>query len=435
MATKIQKIDPGIARYTFQELLSPEGENDMPAREAYEARKMYKDVPYFADLPSPLPSLYKKLYFGRVDTFQNGILIKCDSSLLKQINTTGQNVFVLNFVADAFADLRDHLQRVADHGLLNSNSFYTQLTPMNGLERMQDRFPKFYRVWSGAVGAQINSDSYTKRKVVDFRTYVRALLSYMEARLLPLPLTTTGLVVSNASTPMMSGLAIELAAEDYAVDKPKVKNYILDPNFRYFVRAARKYGFYVDRNGPWKLVADPLSAPMLAYLDAYGVTKETFFSTYYDRTYTLDYEDLHMSLMKMYNQFVIENPRVVIKSFATVGCPSGERVEKKVRRQVNPADLHKMGEIYWLDLYFKIRIIETNVKFTSYHDKFQTMIDVYRAVGLEKALKFINNEIKPYLYSLQLEKSPLTKSSEPVRIGSVSDRPTAVVGMGGGSSY
>ena len=426
---------PNVSRYTFQEITAPEGENAMPPREAYAARKMYKDVPYFIDLPNPLRSLYEKLYFGRVDTFQNGILIKCDSSLLKQINSRGDSVFALNFVADAFTDLRDHMRRVGDHGLLNAESFYYNLSPMNGLERMQNRFTKFYKLWSDVMGAQINSDAHKRQKVVDFRTYVEAVLSYMAARLLALPLTTTGFVVSNASTPMMSGISIEMAATDYAVDRPKVKNYILDPNFRYFVRAARKYGFYVDRNGPWKLVADPFSSPMLAYMSAYDVTKDTFFSTYYDRTWTLDYDHLQKSLKAMYNQFVVEHPTVVIKSFGTVGCPGGEVIEKKVRRRVTDQMIAELGDIYWLDLYFRIRALETNTKFTNYSERFQTMTDVYRAVGREKAVKFINNEIKPYLYNLEVDKTSLTKTSGPVRIGSVSEGTTAVTGMRQGSSY
>jgi len=426
---------PNVSRYTFQEITAPEGENAMPSREAYDARKMYKDVPYFIGLPSPLRSLYEKLYFGRVDTFQNGILIKCDSSLLKQISSRGDSVFALNFVADAFTDLRDHMRRLADHGLLNEASFYCKLSPMNGLERTQNRFTKFYKLWSDAMGAQISSDAHKRQKVVDFRTYVDALVSYMEARLLALPLTTTGFVVSNASTPMMSGISIEMAATNYAVDKPKVKNYILDPNFRYFVRAARKHGFYVDRNGPWKLVADPFSSPMLEYMSAYDVTKDTFFSTYYDRTWTLDYDHLQKSLKAMYNQFVVEHPTVVIKSFGTVGCLSGEVIEKKVRRQVTDQMIDELGDIYWLDLYFRIRALETNTKFTNYSERFQTMTDVYRAVGREKAVKFINNEIKPYLYNLEVDKTPLTKTPGPVRIGSVSEGPTVVTGMRRGSSY
>tara|TARA_R110000824_G_scaffold64838_2_gene169297 strand:+ start:1057 stop:2382 length:1326 start_codon:yes stop_codon:yes gene_type:complete len=427
-----------LGQYTMGQLASPAGANGLPAAAAYDARKMYKDVPYFLDLPDPIRSLYEKLYFGRVDTFQNGIMTKCNTAGLKQISTSGQSVFALDFVADAFDDLKTHIQRVADHGLINSDSFYYQLNPLNGLERMQNRFGKIHQLWYEVLNTQINSNSSTKARVTNFESFVSALLNFMKRGLLDLPLTMTGIVVSNTSSPMISGLSLELAQENYSADQNKVRNFIFDNNFRYFVRAARKYGFYVDRNGPWKITADPFSGPMLEYMAAYGVTEDTFFSTYYDRTYSLDYEYLQTTLLKLYNQFVEDNPRVILQQ-ATSPSPSclNALVEQTVyRKRVDAQDLQALGEIYWLDLYFKLRAQETGVKFTDYDERFRTMTDVYRSVGLDKAVRYINNEIKPYLYNLQINTLPLTEAHEPVRIGTVSDRPTVVVGASdGGSSY
>ena len=427
-----------LRQYTMGQVASPAGTNGLPSREAYESRKQYKDVPYFLDLPEPIRSLYEKLYFGRVDNFQNGIMIKCNSAGLKQVPTTGQSVFALDFVADAFDDLKTHIQRVADHGLINSDSFYYQLTPLNGLERMQNRFGRIHQRWYDILSAYINSNSSTKARVTNFESFVVALLDFMKRGLLDLPLTMTGIVVSNTSSPMVSGLSLELSQENYSIDQNKVRNFIFDNNFRYFVRAARKYGFYVDRNGPWKITADPFSGPMLEYMATYGATEDTFFSTYYDRTYSLDYDYLQTTLLKLYNQFVTENPRVVLQRPASQSpsCPGALSVETVYRKRVDAQDLQALGEIYWLDLYFKLRAQETGVKFTDYDEKFRTMTDIYRSVGLDKAVRYINNEIKPYLYNLQINTLPLTEASGPVRIGTVNDRSTIVVGTsGGGSSY
>jgi len=428
------------------ELASPPGVNGLDALDAYRARKLYQDADYFLDLPAPLRSLYEKLYFGRVDAFQNGILVKCSTAGLKQVTTKGLNVFALDFVVDAFEDLRTHIQRVADHGFINADSFYYDLNPLNGLERIQPRLTKAHQKWHDTMNRYINSNSNTKKKVTDFRSYVVALLNFMERGIQDLPLTTTGIVVSNASSPMISGLSLELAKENYSVDQKKVRSFIFDNNFRYFVRAARKYGFYVDRNGPWKITADPFSGPMLDYMAAYGVTRDTFFSTYYDRTYTLDYDNLRTTLKKMYNQFVTQNPRLVLESVGgAIGasCPNALQVETKYRKKVSDQDINNMGDIYWLELYFKLRAQECNIKFTNYEEKFRTMTDIYRSypqaaaagqsgtVGRHKAIMFINNEIKPYLYNLQINKLPLTTVEESIRIGSVSDRPTVVVGVDG----
>jgi len=442
MAYTFRPAPVDLSQYTLSSIASPRGANTLGAQAAYESRKMYKEVPYFLNLPNPIRSLYDKLYFGRVDRYQNGILIKCDTELLKQVRTEGENVFVLNFVADAFEDLRDHLKRVGDHGLINTDSFYYELNPVGGLERMQNRFPVFYKTWNARLSARINSTTKGKMRVVDFPSYVEALLQYMDSGVTQMPITTTGIVVSNFSTPMIGGLSLELAGVNYSIDKPKVREYVFDSNFRYFVRAARKYGFYVDRNGPWKLTADVFSTPMLEYMLPYGVTKETFFDTYYNRTYTLDLDNLKRNLKDMYNQFVTDYPRVTIRSRGTVACPSGELVEKKLRRTASAEELEELGEVYWLDLYFKLRAKEAQVGFTQYRQKFTTVVELYKSLGVESALRYINNEIKPYLYSLKVGKIPLTKASGPIRIGTVSDAPTIVAaaqdvapGGSGGSSY
>ena len=430
--------EANLSHYDMIDIVNPGGANGLPAQGAYRTRKMYKEVPYFLDLPAPLRSLYEKLYFGRVDRHQNGILVKCDTAGLKQVTTERQNVFVLNFVADAFADLNAHIQRVADHGYINTDSFYYKLTPLNGLERMNSRLSLVHRRWHANISQYINSNSYTKKKVTNFQSYVLTLLNFMKKGLHTLPLTTSGIVVSNRSSPMISGLSLELAEENYSVDQKKVRSFILDDNFRYFVRAARKYGFYVDRNGPWKITADPFSPPMLDYMLAYGVTEEAFFSTYYDRTYTLDLDHLKTALRAMYNEFVLHNPRVAVEAdrgpSATAYCPGAVKTKTQYRERVTEQQLNDLGDLYWLELYFKLRLRESGLTLTVGEDKFRTMRDIYRSVGLQKATQYVNNEVKPYLYNVEINKLPLTTGAKPVRIGSVSDRPTVVVGYGNGNS-
>ena len=615
----------GLLPYSLGDIANPLGTNDLPAHRLFEERQMYKDVPYFMGLPDLMDSWYDKLYFGRVDRIQNGIILKKDPNHLKEIPSEKGNIFALNFVADAFEALKRYMRAWGDAGKITTISLYYDLTAVSALENPYRNLDALRRIWSKALAARIVDNPERDKKTLDFKSYVRELLSYMKAGSNRRPLTVTGYMVSNFSTPMNTGLSIQLALENYGTDATKLNKYILDPNFRFFVKAARKFGFYVDRNAPWRIIADPFSTPMLQRMAPYlqpasfgnasspvsgdiggahaaaalfmatnpswatgdtagpsaahaayaasvlgtgatpvgaapvsvtavsgapamategsfggppcslgscaagpdplcgdtataagggfninqiplgGVhvplgsttaaqlalaaaanvgtavgaaaagassfaapvqfaspgasppgasTPSTpadlaavaakFFHHYYRRTYSLEwgYEGQHpnypyglqLTLKKMYTDFITEYPRVKTTTSATVRCPQttiGDRVETiSSRKPVTNYDLVNYGDMYWLDLYFKIRLHEAGIKFSNYDQHLRTVREIYKfpnahatAFGSRPhaALRYINNEIKPYLYNLRVGAKSLTRGLGPVRIGSVKD--------------
>ena len=165
----------------------------------------------------------------------------------------------------------------------------------------------------------------------------------------------------------------------------------------------------------------------------------TFFHHYYMRTYNLEWGlattipnypyGLQATLKKMYNDFVEEYPRVKTTTTSTVRCRQrnvADRVKTTVmRKAVTDQDLMDYGNMYWLDLYFKIRLHESGVRFENYDHHVRTFRQIYRlpgqSGGIPSALRYINNEIKPYLYNLKVGAKSLTPDAGPVRIGSVKD--------------
>jgi hypothetical protein len=535
----------GLLSYPLDDIKNPLGENNLPARQLFEERQMYKETPYFMGLPEPMDSWYDKLYFGRVDRIQNGIILRKDQNNLKEIRSKKGNIFVLNFVADAFEGLKRYMRAWGDAGQITTTSLYYDLTPVSALENPYGNLDALRDIWATALADRITSNKARDKKTLDFKCYVKELLSYMKAGINRRPLTVTGYMVSTFSSPMNSGLSIQLALENYGTDAPKLNKYILDPNFRFFVRAARKFGFYVDRNAPWRIIADPFSTPMLQRMAPYlepepittgeqlstavrglqgggsgatsnsgggtaggggsggltfgaggsggtsgggssliggtggallgsmstgysgttsyagplgmvaptgpggaGITvpstsvlspADKFFHHYYRRTYTLEWGydgqypqypyGLQLTLKKMYNDFVTKYPRVKTTTSATVRCPQrniGDRVTTtRTRKPVTDADLASYGDMYWLDLYFKIRLQETGVKFSNYDSRLRTLQQIYKRKvvmpSVEDSLRYINNEIKPYLYNLRVGAKSLTREAGPVRIGSVKD--------------
>jgi len=232
----------------------PLGNNGAGALENYIQRKKYKDVPYFLLLPQPLDSWYDKNYFGRVDPVQNGIVVKKGGdfgSLLRQVKTTRGDVFVLNFVELAFRELKQHMATaVAAGAVANEGSFYSDVSPSAGFYDYDKDAQDFKEVLRRSYSVRLKKNPVKFKKVVDFKSYVEYLLDFYDTKQAPGPITLSGYTVSPLSTPLMSGMVIDLVPEDFSKDIIKVTKYMKDPNFRYFARAARKYGFYIDRNAP-----------------------------------------------------------------------------------------------------------------------------------------------------------------------------------------
>jgi hypothetical protein len=91
----------------------------------------------------------------------------------------------------------------------------------------------------------------------------------------------------------------------------KFAGLITDESYDLFAAAALRYGFVVDKNAPWRLVADISSPPMEKYLAQYGVKNlEELFDAYYTPAYLTDLEQMRQYLKTMYKSFIVANPNV-----------------------------------------------------------------------------------------------------------------------------
>ena len=72
----------------------------------------------------------------------------------------------------------------------------------------------------------------------------------------------------------------------FTIPRWNKRDFIEDPKYRYFTKKAARYGFYIDVNYPWRIIADITSVEMQRYMRYYGVnenenTSSDFFEKYY----------------------------------------------------------------------------------------------------------------------------------------------------------
>jgi hypothetical protein len=420
----------------------PMGRNGAPLKINFFQRQKYRNANYFDissnPLPTPLDMLYDKVFYGKVDRFQNVIIPKQDSSLLKHASTK-ENVVAFNFVADAFFLLKRNLKIAGDSGgieTIQTNLF--QIEASRGWRNQTSTYTAFFNDY--CVMFQTDYlDNLSKKdynNIITFSDYVGAFMNFLLTGDIPSrPITLTAYVLSPLASPVhLSGLGIEIDRLGYGDDLMKYTAYLQDVNFSYYVKAARKFGFYVDRNGPWRLMADPLSPPMVQLRSTYPNSNEDFFDTYYDRTYTLDIDLLKENLLATYNNFALGNPRVIEADIGTVACPTTRFKEIATREQVSLEYINNLGNEFWFNVYLRIRMWESSVLYKNASVLVKEAAKIARVYGDDRGVIYINNLFKPYLYDERIFNT-LTRQTGTVTVGSVLDGSTVVVGSGGSSTY
>jgi len=444
---------PEIADYLYntqehmfaEENAFPFGRNEQSVVKNYYERQKYRYGTYFKNLPKPIDTLYDKVYYGKVDRFQNTIVPKKQSAYIKQVSYE-QNVFAFDFVADAFFKLQRNLKIAGDSGGIETEqSVLYDIQPQRAWFNYERPYVAFLDPLFRMYNTYLQSlDKKDFNKIITFEDYLSTLMNFLRTGQYQRPISLTEYVLSRATSPNVSGLVIEISQDSYSDDANKFQKYFLDPNFSYFVRAARKFGFYVDKNGPWRLVADVFSPPMLEDLlvadRITGDIERNFFDTYYTRTYTLDLPYLQQRLLVEFNNFAETNHiiRESVAGLSYLGAGNGgvgnvacgpAHTNIIGYRSPQPAEIiDSLGDPYWLDFYFNLRMIESGVHYTNSSFLIDESVRVSSAYDYNRALIYINNLFKPYLYDERLFKKRLTGESATVRIGSVVDGPRAIVG-------
>ncbi len=213
----------------------------------------------------------EKLLYGRVDRNYVPIIVSRGVTPAAVFSSTADApVSAHPFVAEAFRDLRTQAQKALTLGQLNTAgdvSFLASLLPVRG---HQDHYKLYSQhINSIMIGAKSawNKDNV---KFSNFDEFIVSFLPAIEKLTATLPYTLPAFIKHRICPITVSGLAIEISADDSSKDADKVARFLNDPNWPYYVNLCRSYGFSIDKNVPWRLVADIATSEMLEYAKKYG---------------------------------------------------------------------------------------------------------------------------------------------------------------------
>jgi len=420
--------------YTPEDLQNPTGNNGLSSFALYFQRLMYKEAIYPSDVKVPLDTWYEKQYFGRVDRIQNTIIPAFSN--LEPLRTVGrQNQFALNFVVAAFEELAAHMRTATILGVLRTEGANEKIYDMKAYQAYNDPT----RIYSDYTQQLYNSylaglTLDESNKITNFNAFIRSWFGYLNEVAAFIPVTKTSYLLTDACNSFISGLSVSIDLGPAQDDEYKYDNWISDPNFEFYIKAAKKFGLIVNKNTPWVLTADLFSDAAKKYFSRFYVqslnsfvTEDNFFDVYYDKTYLTDISDLKHLTVSAYKTFTENNPlyqeRVLSRKCGTFKVLNIDR--KKLPTNVDITLTDKL----LVDLYLSLRSKEAKDPVKNVTKLRKELASIYRTrpdqnlTAVQNVAKYINTIYRDYIYQpdyLSLNEDALNTLDNRVRTGNIS---------------
>jgi len=259
------RVDPNKRTIKFTNV-----DNTSDAKQAFEERKKYADFifPLSTDASRSFNFWGSDKFFGRVNQAGNPVLVS--GRRLKQLGAaeSGKTCYALDFVADAWRDFSDKVKSEIASGRLYGSGPYSKLEVQRGWSDIytdyhsyitQDLYPAFQNTFMNLPTR--------KRRIANFDGFLEVFDEFAGLIIKDAgPITLSGFVESIYSSPVNTGLVIETSKADHDEDLNKEVNFLYDENYRLVVKLASQYGFYIDKNAPWRFVCDPASRAAQEYM-------------------------------------------------------------------------------------------------------------------------------------------------------------------------
>lgn len=228
---------------------------------------------------------YEKGMYGKVDLGQNAIYIS--ETYLTALNEGDASIMAPVFVARAYRDFQkewdiffrrnaratgtsrggnsplvfDGGKYKPQNARLPVQTGWTSVHPQ--YQANMDRIFEAFQQWTLTDGR--------REKILTFKDFMQYMLYFIDIITPTVQITRSGYIMSAGCNRAISGWQIDMWPTDPGNDILKKEEYLNDPNFEMFAAMAQKYGFMIDFNVPWRLVADVMSTPMRKYIRDWAV--------------------------------------------------------------------------------------------------------------------------------------------------------------------
>ena len=342
-------------------------------------------------LPPPVKDFWRQenYLYGRVNEQYTPMM--CSEPNLVEIEP---GVRVMDFVALAYEQMKKEYQLaqqagrfpvelptlstcVAQRGYISPRGMYKNISTMLG----------------GTILKIAASREDVMRETISLEKFIPFFMRFVKTQAMGFPLTFSSFVMGGYGYTMQTGLAFEIADFPHDADEAKIKDFIANPYFSFYKTVALKYGFSIDMNAPWRLVAD-LGSPRMQQFMALtmgsgkmGPTK--YFNTRASPAFTVDIEKLKTLAIRTYNSLCASRPRV-----KTYQLRNGKLEPHTLFRK--PSNRQEMDQLFsfdqWLKFYIELKNIEKGGIFPETRLKhiFNNSQNLANSLDKQRAIGYIN---------------------------------------------
>jgi len=396
-------------------MTTPKANNNLNSLGTFFQRTVYKNEVYPKDISKPIDLWYEKPLYGKINNLSESIFVS--ELFLKQLKSDkGKMIMTLNFVADAFEDFRLFIKRSIKQIKIDvSDSEFADVDPRNGWNNVNELYQSHMNAVYEVFRDVFIKDHSREQRIKDFNSFLKVFVEYVDSLAHFYPFTRTSFVMTKLCPIEISGLSIQLREANHAMDQEKYENFIRDRNYAFYVKAAQQHGFMVDKNAPWRLVADVGSPAIIPYMNKYNVTPKYLFDAFYYKSHQTELEVLKVYVTQFYNSFVAAEP--FLKITKTSALTNGLVTERFSRKMI---DMNDFDDNLWLKLYAYIRAKETMTKMSK--NIFDRMIVSAQMILLKidkiKAIEYIDRRLNnKHLLSIE-EKSSMKELLRTPSVGS-----------------
>jgi hypothetical protein len=322
------------------------------------------------------------------------------------------DISAMNFLVDAFVDMANYynqsclvLPQLSKDGPLGT------LTPRVGWSAVTSEYETFLE----NTYSYYLEDFYTTDmnfKIKNFDDFVNYFSKFLINSSNAFSVLFSSFNISRYSSPLTSGLMVEIAIDDHSDDFIKTANYFADPNYVFLMETAKRFGFYFDRNVPWRLIANLSSKTMISYMERYGINNT---SELFKKQFVPCYEeDLRMLKDVFINGYIFllnQHP-----NYESLVDDCVVKYETKKRERPSIEEFYsKYPNKYFLKLYVMLRAASIGMKLTDpmVNNLLDQTRQIYAARGEKEAVRHVYNSTNKYR-KLLLNKNYFTTKYESV---------------------
>ena len=377
------------------------GKNKLGSFEIYLERLFFEGFALSEDgRPNLVMDETKNLFFSEVGLHgkinPKGNPITSNAKRLVRLDQK-KEVFVFDFVSEAFEDFKEAVNGALRSGnMLSSDKNFANLQAKTGwvdAEMGYSLYINNFKSFFMKYVEKLNHDK--KNNIDDMHTFVNLFLEFYEFFSTSFPFTKSGFMLSSLISNQCSGMMLTIAEYDYSSDEEKIRDFYNSPNFPAYKAAAIGHGFLIDKNAPWRLIADIDNPIMQDYINRQNLQadfrKKQFFATYFFGSDNDPISDVKNIISNLYQSAITANQvqrEVTINSRDCFEITSRRRPAKQVYQIMG-----SLSEFEWGYLFLKIKNYETKI---GYSDKdlrsmARNLLDLRKKLDKRPYMLYIRN--------------------------------------------